>query len=290
MQEMTGTLDSAAHSGADLEGTRSFIQAGHIKTAYYRKGNGKPLILVHGGGAGADSVGNWQSCVPLLARHFDVIAVDMVGFGRSEKPNPAAYKYDQEARTRQMAEFIKALGLGPVYLVGNSMGGLTSLEVAARHPDLIAALLLMGSAGIQTPTSPALQAILNYDFSRDGMRTIIKSLTNDHFKIDESMVDYRHKLSIEPDTKAAYTAQQGWIRERKGLYTDEAVFRAVRVPTLIVSGKEDKVVPVTSAYRMLELIPHAWGKIFPRCGHWAMIEHPQAFCGTVMQFFDDTGI
>ena len=289
-EDMTKVHVAAGHPEVRLDTTRSFIQAGQIKTAYYRQGKGRPLVLVHGGGAGADAAGNWQSCMPLLAPHFDVIAVDMVGFGHSDKPNPGTYQYNQAARAQHLADFIKALAIGPVSLVGNSMGGLTSLELAARQPDLVTAMVLMGSAAIQTPTNPALQSILNYDFSREGMRAIIKNLTNQSFEVDEQMLDYRYKLSIEPDAKAAYIGQQNWIRERKGLYTDEDVIRAVRVPTLIISGKEDRVVPVSSAYRMLELIPQAWGKIFPNCGHWAMIEHPRAFCMTVMQFFDDAQI
>jgi 2-hydroxy-6-oxo-6-(2'-aminophenyl)hexa-2,4-dienoate hydrolase len=152
---------------------------------------------------------------------------------------------------------------------------------------MVKALVLMGSAAIRTGTNPALQSILNYDFTREGMRSIVKSLTNDRFEVDEDMVDYRYRLSIEPGVRAGYIATQNWIRGRGGLYCDESLLQEITVPTLIVSGKNDKVVPVTSAYRMLELIPQSWGKIFPNCGHWAMIEHPRAFYRTVQQFFED---
>jgi 2-hydroxy-6-oxo-6-(2'-aminophenyl)hexa-2,4-dienoate hydrolase len=265
----------------------SYTNAGSIKTAYLRSGSGRPLVLIHGGGAGADAYGNWKWTIPQFASQFDVIAYDMVGFGRSDKPDAATFTYDQAARNQQLEDFITALDLGPVTIIGNSMGGLTALEFAGKRPDLVTGLVLMGSAAIRTPTTPALQSILNYDFTREGMRTIIRGLTNDGFKIDESLVDYRHQLSIEPGVRAGYVATQNWIRQRGGLYCDEDRLREVRAPTLIVSGKNDKVVPVTSAYRMLELIPQSWGKIFPNCGHWAMIEHPGAFCHSVRQFLED---
>jgi 2-hydroxy-6-oxo-6-(2'-aminophenyl)hexa-2,4-dienoate hydrolase len=265
----------------------SYQTAGGIRTAYLRAGTGSPLVLIHGGGAGADTWGNWKQTLPQLTGRFDVIAYDMVGFGHSDKPDAAHFTYDQAARERQLEALLEALRVGPVYLVGNSMGGLTALGLAARRPDMVKALVLMGSAAIRTPTNPALQSILNYDFTREGMRRIVQSLTHDKFKVDEEMVDYRHRLSIEPGVRAGYIATQNWIRERGGLYCEESLLQEVTVPTLIVSGKNDKVVPVTSAYRMLELIPQAWGKIFPDCGHWAMIEHPRAFCRAVLQFFED---
>lgn len=267
--------------------TLSYLSAGGIKTAYLRSGTGAPLILVHGGGAGADAWGNWKRLLPQFADSFDVIAYDMVGFGHSDKPDAAKFAYDQAARERQLEALLDTLRIGPAYLVGNSMGGLTALGLAARRPDKVQALVLMGSAGIRTATNPALQSILNYDFTRDGMRSIVKNLTNDRFEVDEELVDYRYRLSIQADVRAGYVATQNWIRERGGLYCEESLFREVTVPTLIVSGKNDKVVPVTSAYRMLDLIPQSWGKIFPNCGHWAMIEHPHAFSRTVQQFFDD---
>ena len=72
-----------------------FVDAGPIKTAYYRAGKGPPLILIHGGGAGADSYGNWRSCIDDFAAHFDTIAVDLVGFGNSSKPDAGEFAYDQ---------------------------------------------------------------------------------------------------------------------------------------------------------------------------------------------------
>lgn len=264
-----------------------FVDAGPVKTAYYRSGKGPPLILIHGGGAGADSYGNWRSCIDTFAAQFDTIALDLVGFGNSSKPDAKEFPYDQDARTQQLEDFIGALNLGPSYIVGNSMGGLTSLDLSVARPGLVKAQILMGSAAIRTPTNPALQSILNYDFTLEGMRKIVQGLTNDSFQLDPALVQYRYELSIKPDVRSGYIATQNWIRERGGLYCDEERLRQIRVPTLIVSGKDDKVVPVTSAYRMLELIPHAWGAIFPHCGHWAMIEHPTRFCKTVIRFFAD---
>ena len=125
-----------------------FVDADGVHTHYIEVGAGPPLLLVHGGGPGADAWGNWSACLPLYSRDFRVIAVDLAGFGRSEKPDPDAYEYAQHKRNRHLAAFITKLGLGRVNLVGNSMGGATALGVAMERPELVVKLVLMGSAGL----------------------------------------------------------------------------------------------------------------------------------------------
>jgi 2-hydroxy-6-oxo-6-(2'-aminophenyl)hexa-2,4-dienoate hydrolase len=262
-----------------------FIQAAGLATHYLQAGDtGMPIVLVHGGGAGADCEGNWAAVMVLLAKHFRVYAPDMVGFGRSAKPDEVGYGYTQAERDTHLAAFIRALNVGPVVLVGNSMGGLTSLGVAREHPELVHKLVLMGSAGIPIPASPQLKAIMDYDFTPEGMTRIVDALTGPGFQPPEGMVAYRHALSVDPATKMAYLRITGWAKARGGLQIDEAEITAVRTPTLVVSGKNDQVVPVSCAYRFLELIPGSRGYIMPDCGHWPMIEHPVEFASILEHF------
>src|SRR5690606_7624167 len=104
---------------AAMEIRSRFIQADGLRTHYLEAGEGPPLVLVHGGGAGADARGNWQDCIPLLARRFRVLAPDMVGFGASEKPLPEVRAYDQRGRNRHLTAFLQALDLREAVLVGN---------------------------------------------------------------------------------------------------------------------------------------------------------------------------
>ena len=102
--------------------------------------------------------------------------------------------------------------------------------------------------------------------------------------VDEDLIDYRHQLSIQPDTRAGYSATIGWIKEQGGLYYEEDFIRRVDVPTLVVGGKNDLVVPPELAFRFLELIDNSWGYILPNCGHWAMLEHPDDFTAETARF------
>nr|ART35556.1 A24 [uncultured bacterium] len=257
-----------------------------IATRYFEAGQpGMPqAVLIHGGGAGADSSGNWRYTVPLLARELHLFALDMVGFGRTGKPSSAHFTYSQSSRNAHLAGFLRALDLRGAALVGNSMGGATALGVAMEHPELVGRLVLMGSAGLVTEISENLRPIIFYDFTIEGMERLITALTGSRFSASPDLIRRRYEQSIEPSTRHAYEAMMKWIRDQGGLAYPEEDIRSVKTPTLVVNGKEDIVVPMRSAYRFLELLDNSWGYFIPHCGHWAMVEAPQDFARAVQGF------
>lgn len=269
---------------ADYE--KKFIDAGGINTCYIEAGSGDPLILIHGGGAGANSYGNWYGCMELFAKNFRVIAIDMLGFGLTDSPDPASFEYTHKTRYDHVAAFIRAMGFDKVTLVGNSMGGATSLGVAVEYPQLVDKLVLMGAAGVRTPITEALTPVLGYDYTKEGMIKLIDVLTNDDFEITQEMIDYRHANSVDPGNKVSYAATMGWVKEQGGLFYEEDFISRVTQNTLVVNGKNDLVVPLSCAYRFLELIDNSWGYIVPHCGHWTMIEHPVDFTEAVINFIN----
>jgi 2-hydroxy-6-oxo-6-(2'-aminophenyl)hexa-2,4-dienoate hydrolase len=261
-----------------------FVDAGGLRTHYLEAGQGAALVLIHGGGAGADSRGNWKATLPQFTGHFRVVAVDMVGFGDTDKPDPAAFEYSQSARVEHLHAFLAALQIERASFIGNSMGGATALGLAALYPHAVDRLVLMGSAGLNAAIHADLVPVLNYDFTRAGMVRLIQALVHPGFEIDDALVDYRLTRSLDPACRAAYGATMQWIRSQGGLAYSPEVISRVRCPTLVVNGKQDKVVPLANAYRFLELIENSWGWIVPHCGHWAMIEQPEAFARTCLEF------
>ncbi len=263
------------------------IDANGIRTHYVEAGSGPPLILIHGGGPGADARTNWYGCLPRFARKFRTIAIDMVGFGKTDKPDPASFTYSQDSRTDHVIAFIEAMKLAPVRLVGNSMGGMTSLGVSIKRPDLVQKLVLMGSAGIKTAELPAaLAPTLQYDGTPEAMRKVIRTLTHPDLEIDPGIVAYRTELSNDPAVKKAYAAIMGWVRERRGLYFEDDEIRRAKVPTLVVGGKDDAIVTLDLNVRFLKLIENSRGYFIPRCGHWVMIEYPEEFCDVTERFLE----
>ena len=264
--------------------TSHYVDAGELRTHYLEAGDREapPVVLIHGGGAGADSISNWSQTIPTLAVDRRVIAVDMLGFGRTAKPE--GFVYSQPARTRHLRDFLHALGMQRVALVGNSMGGATALGVAMDEPALVDRLVLMGSAGLNAELSASLQPIVFYDYTLEGMRRLIGALTSTRFRVDEALIRARFERSIEPDTRRAYTATMEWIRDQGGLFYAEDAIARVKTPALVVNGKDDQVVPLRNAYRFLELLENSWGHLIPHCGHWAMLEAPGEFAAVTRHF------
>jgi 2-hydroxy-6-oxo-6-(2'-aminophenyl)hexa-2,4-dienoate hydrolase len=265
--------------------TSNFIDAGGVRTHYLEAGEGPVLILLHGGGAGADSWGNWQDCFAHFAPHFRVIAPDMIGFGKTDKPSPDSYIYDQPGRNKHLADFLDAMDLTGVHIVGNSMGGATAIGVAIARPELFDRIVLMGSAGLPIPERPSPQLMhnLQYDFTMDGMRRVIGGLTAPGFVPSDEMVKYRYDLVDDPASQAALAAINGETKKGTLNYPEDAV-RTIEHPVLVVNGKDDGVSILPRAHRFLELLPNSWGYIVPHCGHWAMIEATEDFCGAVNRF------
>lgn len=273
-----------------IEPLGKFIDVDGVKTHYLEMGEGPPLVLVHGGGAGADSWGNWRDSAPIFAKHFRVLAMDMIGFGKTDKPSPEAYDYDQAGRNRHLQGFIEAMGLGKTSIIGNSMGGASAIGVALSKPELIDKLVLMGSAGLPIPErpSPDLLANLNYDFTLEGMGRVVKGLTGPDYKAPQELIQYRYDISMPDDARAALGAVNAWTRKGVLNYPEDQL-RTVKLPILVVNGKEDGVSTLARAYRFLELFDNSWGYIVPHCGHWAMVEQTADFCAVVNHFLGVDG-
>jgi 2-hydroxy-6-oxo-6-(2'-aminophenyl)hexa-2,4-dienoate hydrolase len=276
---------AAGFARAKQQFQSKYITANGTKTHYIEAGTGDPVLLLHGGGAGADSYSNWFKTIPQFAERFHVFAIDLLGFGHTDRPDPGSFAYTQDARNEHMVAVIEALSVGPVNMVGNSMGGATTIGVAVKRPDLLKKAVLMGAAGIKSgEISPALASIVNYDFTREGMVKVCQALANAAFDIDPDMVAYRLELSLDPATRAAYSATMGWVKQQGGLHYEHDFIRQVKAPCLVVNGKDDKVVPLSNALKFLELIDNSWGYIIPHCGHWAMLEYPEDFASEVTRF------
>jgi 2-hydroxy-6-oxo-6-(2'-aminophenyl)hexa-2,4-dienoate hydrolase len=261
------------------------VLVGEVETHYLEAGEGKTLILIHGGGAGADARGNWAQCIPQYAKSFRVIAVDMPGFGQSAKPDPATFSYGQSSRNRHMIGFIEAVTDEPVYLIGNSMGGATALGVAILRPDLVSKLVLMGAAGldIANPDPEPRKALGAYDFTPEGMRRMVGVLAGPTYKISDEQVTYRYQLTMQPGAREALAAIRDHRKADPMIYSRDAI-AAVQTPTLVVGGKLDQIAVLARSYGYLELMPNSWGFILPHVGHWVMMEAPREFVAVTTAF------
>nr|BAH57735.1 meta-cleavage compound hydrolase [Lysobacter sp. OC7] len=270
--------------GTAIAAQSNFIDAAGVETHYLTCGDPSkpPIILIHGGGAGATAMGNWQGTFPLFTEAYYVIAPEMLGFGQTGKPDDS--DYSQDARVEHMKAFLDAMGLSKVPLVGNSMGGATSLGICMKWPELVSDLVLMGSAGLNVEITPSMMPILGYDFTVEGMRKLIDALTGPLYSASDEIIQARYEGSIDPEARKAYTKTMDWIKAEGGLaYTEDAIAQ-VKTRTLVVNGKDDIVVPMAYGIRFMELLENSTGYFMPHIGHWVMIEAPEEFAEIVMGF------
>jgi len=265
----------------------STISAGAVATNYHDVGEGQPLVMIHGSGPGVTAWANWRLCLPELAKRYRVIAPDMVGFGYTERPEGINYNLDMWVT--HTVDFLDALGLEQVDLVGNSFGGALSLALTIRHPERVRRLALMGSAGVSFELTAGLDAAWGYEPSVENMRKLLDIFAYDRTLVTDELAQLRYEASIRPGFQESFAAmfpapRQRWIEM---LASPEDDIRAIKQRTLIIHGREDQVLPLSSSLRLFELIEKAEMHTFGRCGHWTQIEHNQRFNMLIADFFAD---
>lgn len=275
---------SDAETSPEIGKSMSF---GACVTNYHDTGTGKPVLLIHGSGPGVTAWANWRGVIPVLAEKARVVAPDMLGFGYTQAP--AERRLHLNAWVSQMISLLDALNLDTVSAVGNSFGGAVALALAARYPERVQRLVLMGSVGLSFPLTDGLNKVWGYRPSLAAMEELMRVFAFNHSIITEDLVAMRYAASIRDDVQARFAQLFPEPRQRgiEMLAQSEETLRQLRQPTLLIHGREDKVIPVSVSERMAELIPHADLHVFGECGHWVQIERQKSFVRLVTDFLFD---
>ncbi|MFC4358938.1 alpha/beta fold hydrolase [Halobium salinum] len=267
------------------------VEVGGLRVRYLVAGDGSPVVLLHGGGVDSATL-SWRRTIPALAERFTVYAPDWPGYGDSEFP-------EAEPSVAWYAEFLEAfldrLELQEASLVGISMGGGVALSVALDRPERVTRLVLVDSLGLggavpggylgylftRLPyVSEVTWALLRR--SRRLWALSLRGIVGDPEAVTPDLVDDVVRAGSRPDAGRTFRAFQRAEVGPAGLRTN-VVDRLpeLRVPTLLVHGEADPLVPVEWAVRAGVLVPDAEVRILPNCGHWPPRERPERFVGLV---------
>ena len=260
------------------------IDAGGIATNVHVSGSGDPILLLHGSGPGVTAWANWRLTIPVLAENFTVIAPDIVGFGYTDRPDGVAY--DLDTWTRHAIGVLDALGIERAHVVGNSFGGSLALSLAIRYPERVNRLVLMGSVGVPFTITQGLDDVWGYEPSVENMEALLHLFSYDQSLIGPDLGRLRYEASIRPGVQEAFAAMFPAPRQAAldAMTHPLDAIRAITAPTLIVHGRDDKVIPLQNAYDLLHLIDDAQLHVFGRCGHWTQLEHAADFTELVTDF------
>ena len=279
--------DKAASANPDNPEIARSVQAAGITTNYHDVGDGFPALFIHGSGPGVSAWANWRLVMPALSERLRVIAPDMAGFGFSERP--AGIRYDLDTWVAQAIGLLDALGLEQADVVGNSFGGALALAMAIRHPQRVRRLVLMGSVGVPFDITEGLDAVWGYTPSFENMRRIMDYFAWDRSLVNDELAELRYRASIRPGFQESFGAmflapRQRWV---DALASREEDIRALPHETLIVHGRDDRVIPLLTSLTLAEWIDRSQLHVYGRCGHWTQIEHAARFAKLVGDFLTE---
>ncbi|MFG6497222.1 alpha/beta hydrolase [Fictibacillus sp. UD] len=246
----------------------------------------KVVVLVHGF---LSSTVSFRQLLPYLTKKYKVIALDLPGFGQSEKSTSFIYKLTNYGQL--ILDFLDQLHIQDVILIGHSMGGQICMHAAKNSPKRIEKLILLGCCSYVKRASRSLIACSYLPLFTWGMRSWIQrkdvkqnllSVLHDTKLVTEEMIESYKK----PISEAAFIDSLiRLLRHREGDMCSQEL-KDIQQPVLMIWGKEDQVMPVKTGYRLKHDLPNAELIVYEKCGHLLMEEKPQEICHEITRFIE----
>lgn len=270
-----------------VEGIGKTLMAADHKTNYHEKGSGDPLFLLHGSGPGVSGWTNWSTTIDRFADKWRVIVPDIAGFGYTEFKEDS--KYNIKLWVHHLIGIMDALEIEKASFVGNSFGGAVAIGLALFAPERVDKLILLGTPAGEFVQTPGLRGAHLYEPSMENMRELMKNFPYDPATITDELVKMRYEASARPGAQEALRKLIPKPKEDgetivKG-FPAESVAK-ITAPTLVVHGREDKVVPPECGLLLAQNIPNADLYLFGKCGHWVQSEQADKFTYIVRAFLE----
>ncbi len=265
-------IDKVELPVAQYEITNSFG-----KTAYLTAGDGRPVVCLHGAGAGAVT---WYPSIGAIAKGFHIIAPDIVGYGESDKPDAP---YDRPYFSAWLRAFLETLGIDKTYIVGLSQGGAIALQFALENPQMVDKLVVVdsGALGAQPSLLPMLGMIWMNSFpSSIANRFISRYLLFNPENRDANHGHYSIEVLKKRGGNNAFTQGRGATVSAM----TEKELGQIRNQTLIIWGEDDQLFSIKHAEAAVQMMPNARLHRIKEAGHLPLMDKPEIFNDCVIQF------
>lgn len=268
-----------------------YVTVGSIKTRFWSQGDhGSHVVLIHGISGSAD---DWIKNIGVLARDHRVYAVDLVGFGRCDM---AGSDISLEGMTDFVRHFMQIQRIETADIVGHSLGGRLAVHFAAEFPEMTRHLVLAAGSGLGRGVALSLRLTsiphlgeLLWRPSRNAIGLGLKGIVYDPAVITREMVDTSYECAARPGSGRSFLSLLrtgvNWRGQRETFVqsTRDDLSR-IAVPTLVIWGRQDHVLPPAHARVVAETVPNTKLVFFDRCGHLPQLERPHEFNAAVLEF------
>jgi pimeloyl-ACP methyl ester carboxylesterase len=275
----------------------AYVKANGIKTHYIHAGEGEPVVLVHGGGPGASGKHNWGQNIGALAKHFSVYAVDLVGYGYTDKPS---INYTYQAKVDHIASFIDALCLDGVRLSGNSMGCYVVTRYMLDHPERVKKLFMVATATVASAMNIGdistqggkVRWRVGDTVTEETMRDWLSMLLHNKDRISDELLRERVRLGNLPgaaEAQASYRKHMQLCRTDPNLkqwYDISNRLPRVTIPMELIWGANDEFASVELGKKMRDLLPNLRAfHMVEGAGHQVQNDQPEKFNELITKFF-----
>ncbi len=258
-----------------------------LETSFLEAGSGEPVLLLHGGEFGGDAQVCWEATIPALARHYRVLAPDLLGFGRTAKV--VDFVDGRMRRLRHLARFAEMMDAVGAPCIGNSMGGMLLLFDAGSDRPLLnpSKIVSIAGGGALLMDSPHVEALFAYDGSTEAMRKIVGALFHGAaWPLDDAYVERRRASSLQPGAWEAVAA----ARFRRPAAVQESrppsgiSYDRISSSTLVIAGARDKLKPERWWEELTGQMPQTQVMVVPDAGHCPQIERPDTVNEALIRF------
>ena len=263
-----------------------FLEIDGMTVHYRMSGKGEPLVLLHDANS---SLHTWSAWTDSLAREYQVISLDLPGFGLTG-PHPQG-SYSAFMYASFFDQFVRQLNLRKFHLAGNGLGAQIAWFYATEHPERLRKLILLDAPGFEAKKSPAIQILaqtplLNRAMWKITPRAFIRLMLEDMYADDEKVRDTlvrRHfELLLRPGNRKAFTDRAQVSENRPPV----DLIENISTPTLILWGAEDTRISPEYAYEFHRKIRKALLKIYQNTGHWPQEENAAHSAADVQAFLE----
>lgn len=265
-----------------------FIQWRNAEIHYTDEGSGVPILMIHGYGG---SIRNFDSITTLLKKDFRVIRVDLPGFGMSDFPSEAVEgKALVQTYKDFMKFFIDSIHVDSLYVVGNSLGGWMTWEMALADTQRVKKIVLLNSAGydldkIIADLMPASRIKTTRWIAKRGMplfvskRGVYRCWYDPSKSKLSSVIEANHFMNREGNI-------ENFLRlAESGQRPDTSMIKNIKCPALVIWGDDDKIIPFSHAYKFKRDISVNETIVYKNCGHIPQIEMPDQTVADMRKFF-----